>query len=342
MNYQVGQWIKLPPQAKYAGCGARVVKVDGDTITAEHNRYKRGATIDILVTFKAPSIDRDPILQSISAVMQAVRDERPFSWREVRVEHHTPARFRTVAQQQQAQHHTAVDIVAAKITGLDLAAKHSADVLYAAHMAHPEVLALREGFLAAQVNDIVTRQATVAQQQQAQHGLAAQSLNLTLEVAQDLIAKAEKDLGTLSRGMRIDLLLDNTNATHELAAAYVDKINREAPSGQQRVEAAIATLKARGWTNANVEAFCDQHAMHLLDRLEEEVAKAPRVALDPQPRSTEWLVNEPAHTDGSLFDVVAFDGNKRITIHADDEAAANEIAALLNAQGAGFEIEVQS
>ena len=50
---------------------------------------------------------------------------------------------------------TVIDQLAARMTGIQLAAKFSENALYAAHMAHPEIDALREGFLAAYVNKIV-------------------------------------------------------------------------------------------------------------------------------------------------------------------------------------------
>lgn len=50
---------------------------------------------------------------------------------------------------------TVVDILAAKLTGIELAKHYSADALYSALIAHPEIPSLREGFLAAQVRVII-------------------------------------------------------------------------------------------------------------------------------------------------------------------------------------------
>lgn len=47
---------------------------------------------------------------------------------------------------------TVVDILAARLTGLELAKRYSEDALWKAHMANPEVRALREGWLASRVD----------------------------------------------------------------------------------------------------------------------------------------------------------------------------------------------
>ena len=50
---------------------------------------------------------------------------------------------------------TVFDIFAAKLTGLSLAKKHSADALYKAHMAHPGCAALRFAFLYAHADALI-------------------------------------------------------------------------------------------------------------------------------------------------------------------------------------------
>jgi hypothetical protein len=51
-------------------------------------------------------------------------------------------------------HTTVIDDMAAKLTGIDLAKRYSEHALYTVHMAHPEIAALREGFLCAAVDRI--------------------------------------------------------------------------------------------------------------------------------------------------------------------------------------------
>lgn len=49
---------------------------------------------------------------------------------------------------------TVIDTLAAKMTGISLAKKYSVDALFKAHSEHPEIPALREGFLAAFCNEL--------------------------------------------------------------------------------------------------------------------------------------------------------------------------------------------
>ena len=50
---------------------------------------------------------------------------------------------------------TAIDDLAAKITGLRLSKKYNSDVLYLAHIRNPKVKALEYGFVSAYVNELV-------------------------------------------------------------------------------------------------------------------------------------------------------------------------------------------
>lgn len=52
---------------------------------------------------------------------------------------------------------TVIDDLAAKMHGAALAKVHSADALYVAHMEHPEIASLREGFLTAFCNGLLKK-----------------------------------------------------------------------------------------------------------------------------------------------------------------------------------------